>query len=189
MAAVVEGNCHVHGRWTGLFKLAEETGELIVAAIDLIEAAGEGEQTEALRAFENELADVGAACGHVVEANRLDKDRMATRRDATAERLGRRIYTHGRTIGLGNLIRRCGALQQLLGKIAAFPHGTDHPDSAGDLVLRLEAAIVAVVDASSMVTTLNGLDAEHMQLRGDDKLDKFRTWFPGPAPELEEAAE
>lgn len=182
------GNRHAHGRWIGLFKLGEECGEAAVAAIDLIEIGGSAvDLPEFVRALENELADVGAACRHVIEANKLDLDRIAARRLRRGEQLARGVDTRGTWIGLLALVRACSAAGQLLNKISAFPDGTEHPDGAGNLVGRLEVVVSDLGAAAKLVAERNGLDLDHIELRGDDKLSLFRIWFPAPLAEEEPA--
>lgn len=179
---------HRHGRWIGLFKLGEECGELAVAAVDLLDIGGAAvDLPEFVRALENELADTGAACRHAVEANRLDLNRVTARCGRRTEQLARGTDTHRSWIGLLALVRACGAMTQLLGKIAAFPSGTEHPDGAGNLLGRLEVAIADLRAAAAVVAERNRLDLDHIELRGDDKLRLFRTWFPATAVQEEPA--
>jgi len=178
-----------HGRWIGLFKLAEECGELAIAAADLNEL-GPG-VTEAtgpyLRALENKLADVGAAAQHVAEVNGLDLQRVGARRGRRSLQLGGGLDVHHGRIGLMNLVRACGTMNQLLGKICAFPEGTEHPDGHGNLVGRLEVAIADLTAACTVVAARNDLNLDHIELRGDDKAALFRIWFPAPG-QVEEPA-
>jgi hypothetical protein len=180
-----DGNCHAHGRWIGLFKLAEESGELTAAAADLLHLGGGMREgvPEFVRALENELADVGAACTHAIEANRLDAARVAGRQARQALNLERVALRSGRWLGLVDVIRACGAIGQLLGKIGAFPTGTEHPDGYGNLIGRLEVAVADLGAAATFVGERNGLDLDHIEMRGDDKLQIFRTWFPGAEAE------
>lgn len=177
---------HRHGRWTGLFKLAEECGELVVAAVEVFTGAEDEEQPARVRALENELADVGAACRHAVEANDLDRDRVDARMLRQIGLLAGTVHELGRWHGLLMLVRACGGMNQLLGKIAAFPEGDEHPDGEGNLKGRLEVAVADLAAITLHVAAANGLDQDHIELRGDDKLDKFRTWFPAPEAEAVE---
>lgn len=59
--------------------------------------------------------------------------------------------------GLAKLAEECGELQQVIGKIIAYPAG-EHPDGAGDLANRLRdemgdvaAAIAFVVEANEQI--------------------------------------
>lgn len=183
-----EANNHRHGRWVGIFKLTEECGELVVAALELLVGGGDNELPALVRALENELADTGAILRHVVEANRLDLARI----DA---RLARQLAMHERACpraggwhGLIGLTRECGLMAQLAGKIAAFPDHDEHPDGCGNLRGRLEVGIADLGARLRFVASVNTLDLDHIEQRGDDKLEKFRSWFPGPAVDAGEEA-
>jgi hypothetical protein len=180
--AYPEVNNHRHGRWTGLFKLAEECGELVVAAIDLGDHVDEPEY---VAAFEDELGDVSAACRHAMDANALDKGRMSARTGRQVAQLEQELDRECRWPGRDVLIRRAGILVQLLGKIAAFPDGDEHPDGCGNLKGRLEVAIADLVAIADTVTELGKLNEVRIERRHGRKLGLFRMWFPVPREAVE----
>lgn len=170
-------NSHRHGRWTGLFKLGEECGELTVAAIDLL-FADETTQPSLRRSLEDEIADVAAACVHAAQANGLDAARIAARELRRA-----RSIEAGVEACLMVAARHCGAMGKLLGKIGAFPFDTEHPDCAGNLPGRLEIAIADVLAAAGVAIDTYALDVATITARVESKIALFREWFPAPASE------
>jgi hypothetical protein len=79
--------------------------------------------------------------------------------------------------GIGKLIEELGEVQQILGKMIAFP-ATPHPDNKGPLVLRLQAEIT---DLSAAIQYFLETNAMMVDLpRYADKLEKFKKWgLPG----------
>jgi hypothetical protein len=161
-------NAHRHGRWVGIFKLSEECGELI----DAVCAFMQGEET-GTAAVVAETGDVRAAVQHVIEANGLNLARIEDRVS--------RLLAWPTDIGSSEavaLMRRAGQLVQLLGKIAAFPDGEEHPDGHGNLPGRLEVAIADLQAALNLVVFGWMLDRKAIDERHADKLIRFRIWFP-----------
>lgn len=159
------------GRWPGLFKLSEECGELIVATIDLVDSPAPIAPA-LIVALQDEIADVGAACVRLVEAGGLDAARIGARERRQIE------ATPSDASKLDLVVRRAGALVQLLGKVAAFPGGDEHPDGAGNLGGRIEAGIADLTAALSLVSIAYRLDLAAIEARGADKLRLFRQWCP-----------
>ncbi len=78
--------------------------------------------------------------------------------------------------GLPKLVEETGELQQVLGKLIAFPEGNLHPDGKGDLKARLEEEIGHVLAAIEYFTIFNGLDRGAMQYHGNVKLELYKQW-------------
>lgn len=76
--------------------------------------------------------------------------------------------------GVAKLIEECGELQQVLGKIIAYPNG-DHPDGT-DIKARLIEEIADAMAAATFVITENGLSEQAVMQRTAAKLVRFRTW-------------
>jgi hypothetical protein len=171
-----EANHHKHGRWTGLFKLAEECGELVVALADLA-LCDAGDAAPDLRTrVADELADVGASAEHVTQANGLDRPRIAdrlTRQIANLDQYAVAAACPGRA----ELLKRLGAVQQLIGKICAFPDSDEHPDACGNLTGRLEAAIADLGAACRWFARANLLERDAIDARAQRKLQLFRQWM------------
>ena len=109
--SAAEQNSHRHGNWTGLFKLAEECGELVVALTEAeICAAPDVDRAVMIAAIGDEIADVGAACSHVEQANGLDGERIAARCLRQVAWLQRLELPPETMVGRSALVHRCGAL-------------------------------------------------------------------------------
>lgn len=90
--AQVAGQFSIGGEWSGLAKLAEESGELTQVLGKLIATGGEADHwdgTDLNERLVEELGDVLAAIDHFIIANRLDADAVSERR------LGKRMRFNG----------------------------------------------------------------------------------------------
>jgi NTP pyrophosphatase (non-canonical NTP hydrolase) len=78
--------------------------------------------------------------------------------------------------GLAKLAEECGELQQVIGKIMAYPDG-EHPDGAGDLAQRLQDEMADVVAAVRFVATNSDRISLHdIRDRIADKFGRFIEW-------------
>lgn len=81
--------------------------------------------------------------------------------------------------GLAKLAEECGELQQVIGKLMAFPDGGEHPDGAGRLDHRLadELAdvLAAVLYVRAHTVPLVPLQAE-IERRQRTKFELFQRW-------------
>lgn len=82
--------------------------------------------------------------------------------------------------GLAKLAEEAGELQQVVGKIMAFPYlppGALHPDGT-DLKARLEEEIGDVMGILSYIAghPLNNLDLERVDARSQQKFERFMRW-------------
>ena len=78
--------------------------------------------------------------------------------------------------GIAKLAEELGELQQVIGKVLAYPSG-DHPDGAGALQERLRDELADVEAACAFVVETNpALDGAHVFWRRGIKLERFRTW-------------
>jgi NTP pyrophosphatase (non-canonical NTP hydrolase) len=76
--------------------------------------------------------------------------------------------------GLGKLLEESGELQQVIGKLIAYPEGP-HPDGT-NAISRLHDEIGDVLAACQFVVQTNNLDAEHIMRRRARKLSRFVGW-------------
>lgn len=77
--------------------------------------------------------------------------------------------------GLAKLAEECGELQQVIGKLMAYPKG-DHPDGGGPLAPRLEAEIADVLAACEFVMLVGDVDWSMVNNRRGVKLMCFSRW-------------
>ena len=80
------------------------------------------------------------------------------------------------TYGHCKLQEEMGELNQVMGKIAAFPNTEQHPDGGLPLTQRLEDEIADVQAALDYYVQVNNLDAEKIASRRIDKHHKFIKW-------------
>lgn len=82
--------------------------------------------------------------------------------------------------GLLKVLEECGELQQVVGKLLAYPDG-EHPDGAGPLGLRLEEELADVMAAAQFVVDANPrlLDAMQVEHRVAAKAARFWVWHRG----------
>lgn len=78
-------------------------------------------------------------------------------------------------LGIGKLVEECGEVMQLAGKAIPFPVG-DHPDGKGPMAPRFEEELADLQAAMIYFRHVNGLDAERMRLRVEEKVAKFHQW-------------
>lgn len=76
--------------------------------------------------------------------------------------------------GVAKLIEECGELQQVLGKLGAYPDG-EHPDGS-NLVGRLHDELADVLAAIDFVAVVNDLDGEAIMNRLLVKRERFQGW-------------
>lgn len=78
--------------------------------------------------------------------------------------------------GLAKLAEECGELQQIIGKLMAYPEG-DHPDGAGPLVERLQEELADVSGAVNFVVAINDdIDGDKHAHRASAKFGRFLGW-------------
>lgn len=77
--------------------------------------------------------------------------------------------------GVAKVIEEAGELQQVLGKVMAYPDG-EHPDGEGDLTERLLNEAGDVVGALAFLIKANGLDWQVVVRRSLIKQDRFDLW-------------
>lgn len=79
--------------------------------------------------------------------------------------------------GLAKLMEECGELQQVIGKIAAFPYDSDHPDGS-NLQNRMMDEMGDVLAAIEYVQRENSkrLDWKRIKSRAKKKLERFQRW-------------
>lgn len=77
--------------------------------------------------------------------------------------------------GLSKLIEEAGEVQQVAGKIIATNGEVEHWDGT-NLRLRLEDEIADVVAACTFMVSANGLDADRVAVRIEEKLRTFEKW-------------
>lgn len=77
--------------------------------------------------------------------------------------------------GLYKLVEECGELQQVIGKILAYPTG-DHPDGAGSLTSRLEEELADVQACCMFVIRKHNLDREFISNRKWKKISRYNKW-------------
>jgi NTP pyrophosphatase (non-canonical NTP hydrolase) len=80
--------------------------------------------------------------------------------------------------GLSKLAEEAGEVVQVVGKLIATGGKAEHWDGA-NLRQRLEEEIADVVAAGALVVELNGLDAEAVERRAEEKLARFKRWHEG----------
>lgn len=78
--------------------------------------------------------------------------------------------------GLPKLVEETGELQQVLGKLIAFPEGSVHPDGKGELKGRLEEELGHVLAAISYLIVFNGLDETLIGYHQGLKLELYKKW-------------
>jgi NTP pyrophosphatase (non-canonical NTP hydrolase) len=79
--------------------------------------------------------------------------------------------------GLVKLTEECGELIQICSKKMARMNTDEHWDKAGKLSERLENEIADVIAAASIVVENFNLDADGIQNRAFEKMDKLRGWM------------
>ena len=81
--------------------------------------------------------------------------------------------------GLAKLVEELGELQQVLGKIMAYPYG-EHPDGT-NIDVRLSEEMADVLAAIGVFATLNLTEKElaFIQERSGNKADLFNAWHNG----------
>lgn len=77
--------------------------------------------------------------------------------------------------GLAKLVEESGELQQVVGKLMAYP-ASPHPDGAGDLPGRLLDELSDVAVAIEYVVHANGLDHPTFFSRMREKVERFSRW-------------
>lgn len=77
--------------------------------------------------------------------------------------------------GFFKLQEEMGELNQVLGKLGAFPNGK-HPDDKGHLNDRLHEEIGDVYAALDYFVYMNGLDKMRILERKSEKLELFHEW-------------
>lgn len=79
--------------------------------------------------------------------------------------------------GIAKLAEECGELQQIIGKLMAYPSG-EHPDGAGDLAERLRDEMADVMAAVQFVVEANPdqVDGHELRLRQARKAYRFAGW-------------
>jgi NTP pyrophosphatase (non-canonical NTP hydrolase) len=78
--------------------------------------------------------------------------------------------------GLAKLAEECGELLQVIGKLAAYPDGGDHPDGQGPLRQRLEDELADVSAAMEFVLQANADVLVERAARRLTKLTRFWRW-------------
>jgi NTP pyrophosphatase (non-canonical NTP hydrolase) len=78
--------------------------------------------------------------------------------------------------GINNLNEELGELQQVIGKLHAYPTG-EHPDGKGHLYIRLEEEIADVLAAIGHVIDNNlEVSLDKITKRVEEKMDLFDSW-------------
>lgn len=78
--------------------------------------------------------------------------------------------------GLAKLSEELGELQQVIGKLMAYPGG-DHPDGGPPLEVRLVMELADVFAAGEFVLAVNpGLPGDMVDGQREAKLKRFRGW-------------
>jgi NTP pyrophosphatase (non-canonical NTP hydrolase) len=80
--------------------------------------------------------------------------------------------------GLAKLLEETGELQQVIGKLAAYPDGA-HPDGT-NLTERLHDELADVMAACDFVVMVNPLDRERIETRRARKRARFLGWHGQP---------
>lgn len=84
--------------------------------------------------------------------------------------------------GLAKLAEECGELQQVIGKLMAYPEGGEHPDGAGNLADRLQLEMGDVWAAIHFVTDWNPrIDSAVVRERHWEKVERFAEWHKAEA--------
>lgn len=78
--------------------------------------------------------------------------------------------------GFFKLQEEMGELNQVLGKIGAFPDTEDHPDGGPPLTDRAEDELADVMAACRYFAERNDLNLGKISDRSKEKLAKFRHW-------------
>lgn len=77
--------------------------------------------------------------------------------------------------GLHKLVEESGELQQVVGKILAYPEG-EHPDGAGNLRSRMQEELADVLACCAFVIEKMDLNAEFINKRKWQKISKYKKW-------------
>lgn len=77
--------------------------------------------------------------------------------------------------GLLKAVEEGGELQQVIGKLLAYPVGT-HPDGGPHLRIRLTNEVADLMAALDFVVLANGLDAAAIGVRVAEKFARFYQW-------------
>lgn len=82
--------------------------------------------------------------------------------------------------GLAKLAEELGELQQVVGKLLAYPNGT-HPDGGPPLLERLEDEAADVTAALAFVSQTHGMNTDRVKRRAAVKLVRFQRWHADPS--------
>lgn len=78
--------------------------------------------------------------------------------------------------GLSKLIEECGQTLQICGKLLGTGGAVEHWDGEGNLKNRLEDELADLTAAIQFVQFACGLDAVSIELRVEEKLERFELW-------------
>lgn len=85
--------------------------------------------------------------------------------------------------GLAKVAEECGELQQVIGKLIAYPDEV-HPDRDGPLLDRLQDELGDVVGAINFVVAVNDrIDGKRHVERASTKFGRFLGWHHAEAPQ------